>query len=395
VFGDGEKNELIVHGPPPPIPNFTYKMKIFLGFLQIATNLGLGLEIQWPTLFTEVLQYLDVINLENIMSNVTSSDCVSAINYFNKYLLICIAPLILLLLVTIFYLLPKFFNVMCFKHASAAARIRSKMNFWKLFLYALFLVYPGVSSTVLRHYMCKDLEDRNVLLADMTVDCDSSKWKLYATGSIPLVLIYPIGIPLFFFYLLRSNLTFLADRRIIAQLGFLYAGYNLKQWWFEILDCVHKIFITSLVALVFPRDWQLPTACAGAIAYLIVILVVNPYIRASDDRLHQLAQVEIFLMLLSGYVFRSLPVGAFTEREDVLVSILMLGVFFFFCGFFVYFSGKVVFASIRSFKRSKQKALEKAQKKHEVHAKELSDQSFSEESAHGSASGSDGSSSSD
>jgi hypothetical protein len=40
------------------------------------------------------------------------------------------------------------------------------------------------------------------------------------------------------------------------------------------------------------------------IAYLCVILVKRPYIRKGDDRLHLLAQIEIFLLLLSSYVFR-------------------------------------------------------------------------------------------
>ena len=38
-----------------PEPNFTGKMKIFLGFLQIATNIGTGLEIQWPPSFKSMI----------------------------------------------------------------------------------------------------------------------------------------------------------------------------------------------------------------------------------------------------------------------------------------------------------------------------------------------------
>jgi hypothetical protein len=37
-----DSHELTVYGPPEPAPNFTYKLKIFLGFVQIVTAMGAG-----------------------------------------------------------------------------------------------------------------------------------------------------------------------------------------------------------------------------------------------------------------------------------------------------------------------------------------------------------------
>lgn len=45
-----------------------------------------------------------------------------------------------------------------------------------MFLYALFLIYPGVSSTVLRHYVCKDVFGTRYLLA--------GKLELQPTGGM-------------------------------------------------------------------------------------------------------------------------------------------------------------------------------------------------------------------
>ena len=45
----------------PPESDFTYKLKIFLGFLQILTNISSGLEIQWPNTFKDFVLVFDVV----------------------------------------------------------------------------------------------------------------------------------------------------------------------------------------------------------------------------------------------------------------------------------------------------------------------------------------------
>jgi hypothetical protein len=111
------------------------------------------------------------------------------------------------------------------------------MSFWKLFLYGLFLIYPSVSSTVLRHFVCKQIDDNSYLWADLRVQCYTDRWTTYAFVSFGLILIYPVGIPVFFFALLKVNQKDLKEPRIKSQLGFLYAGYRLEVWWWEIVDC--------------------------------------------------------------------------------------------------------------------------------------------------------------
>lgn len=79
------------------------------------------------------------------------------------------------------------------------------MKFWKLFLYLLFLIYPSVSGTVLRHFVCKQIDDHSYLLTDLRIQCYTDQWTTYAFIAIALILIYPIGIPVFFFALLKLN----------------------------------------------------------------------------------------------------------------------------------------------------------------------------------------------
>lgn len=87
-------------------------------------------------------------------------------------------------------------------------------QFWKLFLYGLFLIYPSVSSTVLRHFVCKQIDDRSYLWSDLRIQCYTDRWTSFSFVSIALILLYPIGIPVFFFALLKLNQKDLNQPRI-------------------------------------------------------------------------------------------------------------------------------------------------------------------------------------
>ncbi len=56
---------------------------------------------------------------------------------------------------------------------------------------------------------------------------------------------------------------------------------------------------------------QLPFGMVVAVLYHMIILQLNPYLRKEDDALAQLAQVEIFLLILAGDVFYTLDVPVF------------------------------------------------------------------------------------
>jgi hypothetical protein len=92
----------------------------------------------------------------------------------------------------------------------------------------LFLIYPSVSSTVLRLYVCKDIGTKSFLLADLRVECHTDKWYMYSYGSLLCVLLYPIGIPCFFFVVLWTNRESLQDPNVKNTIGFLYDGYRKK-----------------------------------------------------------------------------------------------------------------------------------------------------------------------
>src|SRR5688500_15235090 len=86
-------------------------------------------------------------------------------------------------------------------------------------------------------------------------------------------------------------------------------------------DMFHKLMLTSVVSF-FPKDVLIPVGIVMAISYLLIILLQRPYYRKGDDRLHGFAQVELFLLMLSGYIFFS---GAgYDEATDIAISVFLI-----------------------------------------------------------------------
>jgi len=75
----------------------------------------------------------------------------------------------------------------------------------KGFLFFLFLIYPNVSSTILKYYKCTDVGGTSYLDIDARVVCGSDEWLWHAYIGAGAALLYPVGVPVFFFVLLNLN----------------------------------------------------------------------------------------------------------------------------------------------------------------------------------------------
>jgi hypothetical protein len=117
---------MVVYGPPPPLSDFTYKLKIFLGFLQIMTNLSSGLEVQWPNTFKEFVLLFNVVNMDFLFSDVTSAQCLfSADFYYSRFTVVVVTPVVLLVVAAVLLVLPTYCG---WTHHTVMERSRNMMK---------------------------------------------------------------------------------------------------------------------------------------------------------------------------------------------------------------------------------------------------------------------------
>jgi len=344
-------------------PNLTYKLKIILGFFQISTNLTFSLNMPWPRNFVEFVSIFNIFNLDIVQWS--SVNCVTLINYYSKMLIIGFIPILALLVISLFYLAPHYW-----KHRGGLpflqvpdpvfhdrmARKRRRRKFWKLMLFTLFLIYPHVSSTMLRMYVCRKVEGEYYLVEDFHIRCFDSEWDSYLPANIIFIILYPFGVPAFFLALLVKYRARFESPSIRAQLGFLYDGYAKETWWFELADMSHKLILTSILGF-FPQDSQMPIGMVVAILYAILILLRKPYFRKGDDRLHLFAQVELFLLMTAGYVFYKSNYASLSNSEDAVMSVFLIIVICGFVGVFIAQTLKIFKKMWKVFRANKEKEI--------------------------------------
>jgi len=209
---------------------------------------------------------------------------------------------------------------------SVQAQVKRKMmrkTYWKLLVFSLFLVYPLVTSNIMKAFACKEIEGANYLVTDFKVSCDTAEYRGNAFFAGIMVLVYPIGIPLFFVTLLfkyRYPINRLGEPGVLGELGFIYSAFDHGYWWFEMVDMFHKSALTLIVFL--PSHYQVAVAFAIVGSYTSLILYTKPYIRKGDDRLHLLANATLSSLFLAGWVlnqYNDVP-----DHIESLVATLML-----------------------------------------------------------------------
>jgi len=193
------------------------------------------------------------------------------------------------------------------------------INNWKLFQFTLFLLYPFVSSMVLKMFICRNVNNTFRLQVDFALECFDETWFSNLPLILVLVLLYPIGIPVIFFFLLCANRPHLAETATRARLGFLYGAFYLSTWWFELACISYKLVMTSVLGFFIP-EYQMPMGMAVSFVFLAMLLILKPYLRKGEDRLHILTVTEILLLIQSVYIIAD-EGNNWDRALDAIVSI--------------------------------------------------------------------------
>lgn len=144
--------------------------------------------------------------------------------------------------------------------------------------YRCLLIYPSVCATIFGIFVCKNVEGTSYLVSDFNLHCYTSELQTVAQYSYIFMLVYPLGIPIFFYNKLaeyaygKTGTNRLDQKGVRCQLGFLYDGFERRVWWFELVDMLHKVIATSLISF-FPLEYQLPMAMLLMTIYLQVLLL--------------------------------------------------------------------------------------------------------------------------
>jgi len=305
-------------------PNFVTNMKTVLGFLQIITSQAFVVEVPWPAKFQSFTEVFDFASL-NIVPW-TNIECITPVDFYTRLLVILVVPVaVLVLLVGTIFVIFTLANRFDYRDDDAQRRQRTQwiQKTYRLALFTLFLLYPGVSSSVLTMFSCEEVNGTHYMLSNFNVTCMDEQWYRYLPMGLIALVVYPIGIPLCVWCLLYIYRRRLRDPSVSTSMGFLYEAFNEDMWWFELVDMFNKLFLTSLL-LFFPASMRMAAGAVMSLLYLMVILLRRPYIRALDERMHLCAYTEVLCFFLAGSVLAKNPVEGDTMADAALSAVLIL-----------------------------------------------------------------------
>ena len=296
------------------------------------------IDIPWPKYYFQFINLFNFINLDFLPWNTLS--CLQLFTFYHKLKLFTLVPLIIIFLVYLIYLLPRYY-IKYLKHrryqlkAGKNSPIDSliisfdykleRRKFWKIILFTLFLIYPLVSAMIFKFFICIEVNEVLYLQIDMSIECYDDLWFNQLYYVLTMIVIYPLGIPLFFYYFLNRYYQQhrLHDLEIKMQLGFLYEAYQTQYWWFELIEMSYKLLMSSFISFL-PFDYQMKTAIMLTILYLIYHLYTMPYLRSSDDRLQLLSLIEIFLLITVAHLIVTLGVNYDNDANTIMVLSIIL-----------------------------------------------------------------------
>lgn len=191
-----QKKEFIYHAQS--------KIRVLVVFCQIISNLGYGLQIEFPKGYSQLLSILSVFSID--LFQFFPLGCLMQYDHYDKLALMTLTPIVISIFLISLHLLFR---------RSSLCRSRWRENgtdiFFATFLAMMYLILPAVSNAIFATFKCvKYDEETQFLRADYTLFCEEggkqidgrALWVTYAFG---MVFVYPVGIPLLFSVLLYQR----------------------------------------------------------------------------------------------------------------------------------------------------------------------------------------------
>ena len=185
----------------------------------------------------------------------------------------------------------------------------------------IFFCYPLISRQALEFYSCEDIKGTSYLRKDFGIRCFTGAWMSYLLVNCVFTVLYPVGIPFFFFLCARGNKG-QPDNVDIAY-GFLYQAFTDDHWWFEVVEMANRLILTSMLQFFSPTS-RYAAGMLVAMLYIFANLLWEPYIHARDGSLAVFSEVMVLLMLLSAHVTSVEGKVVDGSSQELLVSLTLI-----------------------------------------------------------------------
>ena len=271
--------------------------------------------VQYPY---EYQRFLDGVKLLDFdLGWMLSASCVVNIDFHDRLLFATIGPIVVILLLGMTYYIAARRN-----RQSQGALQSVQHKHLSAVLLLTFFVYSNVSSMLFQNFACEHLEDGKLYLrADYRIECDSATHKKLQAYAAIMIIMYTLGIPVFYATLLLRNRDILKTdepsrnncSRVLPTSS-LWRPYKARVFYFEAIECIRRALLVSVVVFFNPNTAsQIAVTLILAFTFVVVSESLDPYASRWNTWLSRTGHVVVFFTV---YVALLLKVNVSSERRD-------------------------------------------------------------------------------
>ncbi|CAM9126201.1 unnamed protein product [Ectocarpus sp. 6 AP-2014] len=170
-----------------------------------------------------------------------------------------------------------------------------------------FLVYSSVSATVFQTFACEDLDNgKRYPRVDCRIECDSSEHQAFEVYAGIMILVYPVGIPLFYAYLLYKNRRVLKSEDEVTResspqvqpISDLWSPYKPGRFYYEVIECFRRMSLTGVIVFIYPNTGaQIAVTLVIAFSFVVVSERLAPYISKWDASISLIGHIIVFISM--------------------------------------------------------------------------------------------------
>lgn len=253
----------------------------------------------YPKEYQIVLEFINVFNFN--LDVVLSPGCLLHVDFYDYLLLATLGPIMVAVMVLTLYAVKTTMR-------GAVDTGRLVLTHGKILLWVSLVVYSAASTFVFQTFAC-DVLDSGVsfLRADHSLECYTPNHTFYIVYASIMVLVYPVGIPVCYFCVLRARRAELVDEEResssdnhVGAIKGLWESYRPEMYWYEVVECLRRVSLSVVVAFVRP-DTAGCIVWVFILAFVFTVLMVvsRPY---ADDSDFTLALIGHVVVLLSMFV---------------------------------------------------------------------------------------------
>ena len=327
------------------------RFKIFIGFYQVTTGtLDAFSYVEWPQLLLQVGTFTKFLQLNLLqiapLNCFTDTLEVTAYTSFLFSLALCCFAVVASIT---FYCVRK----LCLKNETVNLEVlnqklsETKENCIRYAFLLLFILYPEITAQVFQmlpsscQKICVDSHDntcRSYLRSDYNLECYTDSHNKFVTLAY-ILLSFVALFPIVTVFLLWKNMymNLKHDDQINGEginevargLSFLYENYSAECWFWELLELVRKVVVTSLLVLIGGESrTSLGVAAMTSGLYTVLFAAYQPISDRFEHWLQLMSLVATSTNMNLGILLKipeeSVSSEVKTEIESTGISVLLI-----------------------------------------------------------------------